>query len=105
MPGARKADRGDSLTSGTDLEIFRPVAVKAIFADINQTCTRLGIRFDVFTNELDLFNSGQVEAVLKALHHAGLTFEQDGAVFLRGEPLGLPQDAVPVRSGPDRQLT
>src|SRR6204780_1867448 len=60
---ALKADRGDSLISVTDLEIFRSVAVKAIFADINQTCTRLGIRFDVFTNELDLFNDGKVSAV------------------------------------------
>ncbi|HWJ41255.1 MAG TPA: arginine--tRNA ligase, partial [Candidatus Limnocylindrales bacterium] len=102
---ALKADRGDSLVSVTDLEIFHSVAVKAIFADINQTCTRLGIHFDVFTNELDLFNSGKVDAVLKALHDAGLTFEQDGAIWLRGEPLGLPKDAVLVRSGPDRQPT
>jgi len=102
---ALKADRGDSLVSVTDLEIFRSVAVKAIFADINQTCTRLGIRFDVFTNELDLFNSGKVDEVLKALHDKGLTFEQDGAIYLRGEPLGLPKDAVLVRSGPDKQPT
>ncbi len=102
---ALKAERGDSLVSVTDLEIFRSVAVKAIFADINQTCTRLGIRFDVFTNELDLFNDGKVAAVLKALNDAGLTFEQDGAIWLRGEPLGLPKDAVLVRSGPDRQPT
>jgi arginyl-tRNA synthetase len=102
---ALKAERGDSLVTVTDLEIFRSVAVKAIFADINQTCTRLGIRFDVFTNELDLFNSGKVDDVLKALHDAGLTFEQDGAVWLRGEPLGLPKDAVLVRSGPDKQPT
>lgn len=102
---ALKAERGDSLVSVTDLEIFRAVAVKAIFADINQTCTRLGIRFDVFTNELDLFNDGKVAAVLKALHDAGLTFEQEGAIWLRGEPLGLPKDAVLVRSGPDKQPT
>ena len=91
--------------SVTDLEIFRAAAVKAIFADINQTCTRLGIRFDVYTNELDLFNAGQVDAVLKALHERGLTVEKDGAIWLRGEPLGLPKDAVLVRSGPDRQPT
>jgi arginyl-tRNA synthetase len=102
---ALKAERGDSLVPVTDLEIFRSVAVKAIFADINQTCTRLGIRFDVFTNELDLFTSGKVDAVLKALHDGGLTFEQDGAIWLRGEPLGLPKDAVLVRSDADRQPT
>jgi arginyl-tRNA synthetase len=100
-----KAERGDSLVSVTDLEVFRSVAVKAIFADINQTCTRLGIRFDVFTNELDLFKSGAVDKVLKALSDKGLTFEQDGAVYLRGEPLGLPKDAVLVRSGAEKQPT
>ena len=102
---ALKAERGDSLVSVTDLEIFRAVAVKAIFAEINQTCTRLGIHFDVFTNELDLFKSGAVDKVLKALNDKGLTFEQDGAVYLRGEPLGLPKDAVLVRSGADKQPT
>src|ERR1700689_1496905 len=102
---ALKEERGDSLVSVTDLEVFRSVAVKAIFAEINQTCARLGIHFDVFTNELDLFKSGAVDQVLKALSDRGLTFEQDGAVYLRGEPLGLPKDAVLVRSGADKQPT
>jgi arginyl-tRNA synthetase len=102
---ALKAERGDALVSVTDLEIFRAAAVKAIFADIKQTCTRLGICFDVYTNELDLINAGLVEAVLKALRDGQLTFEKDGAIWLRGEPLGLPKDAVLVRSGPDRQPT
>ncbi len=102
---ALKAERGDALVSVTELEIFRAAAVKAIFADINQTCTRLGIRFDVYTNELDLINAGLVEAVLKALRDGGFTVEKDGATWLRGEPLGLPKDAVLVRSGPDRQPT
>ncbi|MGH7923671.1 MAG: arginine--tRNA ligase, partial [Candidatus Binatus sp.] len=102
---ALKGERGDSLISVTDLEVFRSVAVKAIFADITQTCTRLGIRFDVFTNELDLFNNGSVDNVLNALSDHGLTFEQDGAIWLRGEPLGLPKDAVLVRSGPDKEPT
>ena len=98
---ALKAERGDALVSVTDLEIFRAAAVNAIFADINQTCTRLGIRFDVYTNELGLINAGLVDAVLKALRERGLTVERDGAIWLRAEPLGLPKDAVLMRSGPD----
>ncbi|MGD1026394.1 arginine--tRNA ligase [Candidatus Binatus soli] len=98
---ALKAEWGDALVSVTDLEIFRAAAVKAIFADINQTCTRLGIRFDVYTNELGLINAGLVDAVLKALRERGLTVERDGAIWLRAEPLGLPKDAVLMRSGPD----
>ena len=102
---ALKGEQGDALVSVTDLEIFRAAAVNAIFADINQTCTRLGIRFDVYTNELDLINAGLVDAVLKALRERGLTVEKDGAIWLRAEPLGLPKDAVLMRSGPDRQPT
>jgi len=102
---ALKAERGDALVSVTELEIFRAAAVKAIFADINQTCTRLGIRFDVYTNELDLINAGLVDAVLDALRERRLTVEKDGAIWLRAEPLGLPKDEVLVRSGPDRQPT
>ena len=83
------AEHGDQLVETPDREVFRTAAVKAIFADINQTCARLGIRFDVFANELDLMNQGKVEAVLKALGDRALLVERDGAIWLRGESVGL----------------
>src|SRR5882757_6071073 len=42
---ALKAERRDELVNVTGLEIFRAAAVNEIFADINRTCERLGIRF------------------------------------------------------------
>src|SRR5260370_23481187 len=36
---ALKAERGDSLISDTDLQLFHSVAVTAILPDSNQTCT------------------------------------------------------------------
>src|SRR5216684_3417780 len=103
------ARHGEALADTADEskapEIFRATAEEAIFADIRRTCERLGIRFDVYTNELDLLNSGAVDAILAALKDRNLTFEKDGAVWLRGEPLGLPKDAVLVRSGAERQPT
>jgi arginyl-tRNA synthetase len=99
------AEHGATLADTADREIFRAAAVKSIFADINQTCERLGIRFDVYTNELDLMKAGKVDAVLAALRERGLLMEKDGAVWLRGEPIGLPKDEVLVRSGPDREPT
>lgn len=87
----------DTLAGETDLEPFRAAAVKAIFADIRHSCERLGVSFDVYTNELDLIRSGAVEAVIEALRKRGLIAEYDGAVWLRGEPLGLPKDAVLIR--------
>jgi arginyl-tRNA synthetase len=102
---ALKAERGDELVNVTELEIFRAAAVEAIMGDIRRTCERLRVRFDVYTNELDLLNAGLVDAVLVALRERDLIVEKDGALWLRAEPLGLPKDAVLVRSGPDRQPT
>ncbi|MGH7865156.1 MAG: arginine--tRNA ligase, partial [Candidatus Binataceae bacterium] len=96
---------GDTLTSATGNDAFRKAAVDSIFADIRATCERLGIRFTVFTNELDLMREGRVDAVVAALRERGLVQERDGAVWLRGEPLGLPKDVVLIRSGPEREPT
>jgi arginyl-tRNA synthetase len=102
---ALKDEHGDALVALADVEQFRAAAVKAIFADITRTCARLGIRFDVFTNELDLMKAGKVDAVLKGLGERGLLVEKDGATWLRGEAVGLPKDEVLVRSGADREPT
>ena len=103
------ARHGEALADAADeskaLGIFRTTAEEAIFADIRRTCERLGIRFDVYTNELDLIRGGQVDAVIEGLRERGLIAEYDGAVWLKGEPLGLPKDRVLVRSGPGREPT
>lgn len=102
---ALKEEHGGALKDAAGLAVFRAAAVKAIFADITQSCQRLGIRFTVFTNELDLMKAGKVDAVLAELGAKNLLVEKDGAVWLRGEPIGLPKDEVLVRSGPEREPT
>ena len=96
---------GDRLAEGAPEELFKSAAEIAIFADIRQTCERLGISFDVYTNELDLIRAGKIDAVVEGLRERGLIAEYDGAVWLRGEPLGLPKDRVLIRSGPQREPT
>jgi arginyl-tRNA synthetase len=96
---------GDRLVEGAAEEIFKNAAERAIFADIRNTCERLAIKFDVYTNELDLIRAGKVHAVVEGLRGRGLIAEYDGAVWLRGEPLGLPKDRVLIRSGPEREPT
>ncbi|HZO82425.1 MAG TPA: arginine--tRNA ligase [Candidatus Binataceae bacterium] len=105
IAAALVARHGAALADSEQLEVFRAAAEEAIFADIRRTCARLGIGFDVFTNELDLIRGGQVEAVIEGLRARGLIAEYDGAVWLRGEPLGLPKDRVLIRSGPEREPT
>jgi arginyl-tRNA synthetase len=96
---AMRKEQGDHLADGEDREIFRAAAVKAIFAEILATCKTLDIRFDTFKNELDLVRDGRVDKVVHGLEDRGLVVENEGALWLRAEPLGLPKDRVLVRSG------
>jgi arginyl-tRNA synthetase len=105
IAGALIKAHGEKLADITDYDLFRTAAVKAIFADITKTCERVGIHFDVFTNELDLMKAGKVDEVLRELGARGLLVEEDGATWLRAEPLGLAKNAVLVRSGPGREPT
>lgn len=99
------ARHGATLAEEASQAPFKDAAEAAIFADIRRTCERLAIKFDVYTNELDLIRGGQVEAVLEGLRARGLVAEYEGALWLRGEPLGLEKDRVLVRSGPEREPT
>jgi len=96
-----RAAHGEKLADeAAGLEVFRMAAVNAIFADIRHTCDRLSIGFDVYTNELDLIQDGRVQAALDGLRTLGLVEERDGALWLKGEALNLPnkKDQVLVRS-------
>ena len=76
----------------------KAAAEETIFADIKHTLERVGIHFDVYFNEDSLYASGQITATLDELRARDLAFERDGAVWLRGEPLGLDKDRVLVKS-------
>lgn len=93
-----QTNHGAALAENADPEIFVKAAVAAIFAEIKQTCEKLGVGFDVYTNELDLMRDGRVDAVMAALRERGLVVERDGAQWLAGEKLGLPKDQVLIRS-------
>jgi arginyl-tRNA synthetase len=98
-------EHGDRLAESNDLEIFRAAAEDAIFADIRNTCERLKVHFDVYTNELDLIRDGRVDAVIEGLRSRGLAEAREGAVWFMATKLGLPKDQVLVRSGPNREPT
>ncbi|MFN8627108.1 MAG: arginine--tRNA ligase [Candidatus Binatia bacterium] len=77
---------------------FKQSAERAIFADIERTLARIGIRFDSYFNEDALYRGGQVAEIVEELRARDLAFDGDGAVWLRGEPLGLDKDRVLIKS-------
>ncbi len=97
---ARKlsAECGDRLRDEPATGAFKQAAEHAIFTEIEGTLTRLGIRFDGYFNEDSLYASGQIAETLAELRARDLAFDDEGAVWLRGEPLGLGKDRVLVKS-------
>lgn len=88
---------GESLAEH-DGDVFRDAAESAIFEEIRRTQDRLGIRFDQYFNEDTLYTSGAIEKVLAALEAKGLVDRREGAVWLKGEDVGLDKDRVLVKS-------
>jgi arginyl-tRNA synthetase len=95
--GLRKR-HGDRLVDEAAEGIFRETAEEAIFADIRGTLAHLGIEFDVYSNEMSLYEEGRIEKTLADLRAAGVVYDWDGAVWLRATALGLDRDRVLVKN-------
>jgi arginyl-tRNA synthetase len=97
IAGTLVASHGDALAEN-DLAVFRDAAERSIFGAIRATQDRLGVRFDRYFNEDSLYREGAIQRTLDALDQRGLVVRRDGAVWLRGEAVGLEQDRVLVKS-------
>ena len=62
-----------------------------------------GVRFDVHSSEQEIYDDGRVAATLAELASRDLSYEKDGALWLRSEPHGDDKDRVLRKS--DGSLT
>jgi arginyl-tRNA synthetase len=90
-------EAGDSFKDA-DLDVFRKRAQEAIFADIDATLKRIGIVFDSYYNEHDLYEKGLIEDVVAALRAKGLVYEQEGATWFKTTEFGQAQDRVIIKN-------
>jgi arginyl-tRNA synthetase len=91
---------GDKLKSDSEkhLDIFKEKAETEIFADIKNTLHRLGIEFDNYFNESDLYTNGEIDKLIAFFREKDLAYDKDGAVWFRATRFGLDQDRVIVKS-------
>ncbi len=73
---------------------LRAYVLKAMRAEQDETLARFGVRFDVTASEQRLYDDGKVAAALERLDQAGLSYEQDGALWLRTSDFGDEKDRV-----------
>lgn len=81
-----------------DVEPFKKAAEKQIFADIEATLTRLGIRMDSFFNERTLYESNKVWEIVDTFRQKDLAYDKDGAVWFKTTEFGKEADTVLVKS-------
>ncbi|BCJ72592.1 arginine--tRNA ligase [Catellatospora sp. IY07-71] len=87
---AVKAKRPDA----DDTETFRVEGVELMFAQIKSSLAEFGTSFDVYFNEKDLHDKGELDLALERLRAQGHLYEADGATWLRTTDFGDDKDRV-----------
>jgi arginyl-tRNA synthetase len=81
-----------------DLEELGRRGIEAMRERIEATLERFGVRFDTWSSERELVDSGALEATLAELRERGHVYEHEGAVWLRTTEFGEDKDRVLIRS-------
>ena len=77
---------------------FREFTEEKIFDNIKGTLKKLGIEFDLFSEEKRLYENGAIDDVLTRLEALSLSYKKDGATWFRTTGLGKEEDKVLVKS-------
>ena len=77
-----------------DLAAVRAFAVAYLRHEQDLDLKAFGVAFDVYFLESSLYESGEVEAVVRLLVDGGKTYERDGALWLRTTAYGDDKDRV-----------
>lgn len=88
----------DSLRDSNDLEIFKSTGEQSNFNKIKVTLEKFGIKHDVFFNETSLYKKGNIEELKKIFKEKNLSYENEGAVWLKMDEKKFDKDKVIVKA-------
>ena len=77
-----------------DLDSIREFAVAALRAEQDLDLQAFGVRFDTYFLESSLYTEGKVDDTVKGLEVAGMTYESEGALWLKTSQFGDDKDRV-----------
>lgn len=80
---------------------FKNKGLEKMIKRIKEDLSLVGVEFDNWFRESSLHEKGKVDKVLNILQEKDGTYEKDGAVWLKAEDEGAPQDVVLVKSSGD----
>jgi arginyl-tRNA synthetase len=79
------------------LETFRIGGIALMFDEIKTSLAGFGVHFDVYFNEKDLHERGELEAALTRLRQLGHVYQADGATWVATTEFGDDKDRVYIR--------
>ncbi|MFZ2323146.1 MAG: arginine--tRNA ligase [Ignavibacteriaceae bacterium] len=89
---------GDKLKDKDAEGVFKETAEREIFKDIKKTLDKLGVHHKIFFNENSLYEEGKITKLLISFKENNLSYEKDGAVWLKLSELGQSEDKVIVKN-------
>jgi len=92
LNGKEKAD------TPTDANAVREFAVAALRKEQDLDLQAFGVKFDTYYLESSLYTDGRVEKVVQALNAKDMTYESDGALWLKTSLFGDDKDRVMRKS-------
>ena len=81
-------------TGSTEKKDVKDFAVAALRAEQDLDLQAFGVKFDKYFLESSLYTDGKVEKTVDALNAAGMTYESDGALWLKTSGFGDDKDRV-----------
>jgi arginyl-tRNA synthetase len=91
-------EHGDKLADEPAEGLFKAAAEKEIFKDIEKTLLNIKIKHEIFYNENALYEEGKIKSLLDSFKEKNLSYEKEGAVWLKLSEMGNEQDKVIVKS-------
>jgi len=91
------AERGRSFADSAEAEglaACRAYGLVTLRAEQEALLTEFGVRYDVWTSEQSLYDTDKVATALQLLAEKGLTYELEGALWLRTSSFGDDKDRV-----------
>ena len=93
-----KEEFGDKLVEEPAEGKFKEAAETEIFNDIKKSLNLLKIHHKIFFNEKSLYEDGKIDDLLGKFKASGLSYEKDGAVWLKLSELTGGEDKVIVKA-------
>ena len=91
-------ENSDSLKDEPAEGVFKVHAEAIIFNDIKESLKKLKIHFKTYFNEKSLYDDGRIDKLLSEFEKENLSYEKEGAKWLKFSELGIDQDKVIVKS-------